>query len=776
MKLRKALACIMCAAMVSTTLTGCSMGNDNNKVSVNDNNDITYKNVEDEILMEVVSKVVNAGSSNAKKEETVYVKTDASGSVNSVVVSSWLKNVDNTEELTDYTQLTDITNIKGKETYTEEAGKITWSTEGNDIYYQGTTDKELPVDVNISYNLDGKTIAANELDGKDGHLKITINYINNSVSKVEIGDREEDIYTPFAVVSGMMLDNEKVTNVSVTNGTVISDGKRDIVVGMAFPGLVDSLNGQKVEDDTVLAKLEENVSIPSDVVIEADVTNFESGMILTMVSSDIIGALGLDNVDTDIDLSSVEDSVNEFTDAGNKLAEGTGKLRDGATKLSNGTGDLVSGTAKLHDGVVAYTNGVGQVADGASKLDDGASKLDSGAGDLQNGINTVDAGVSELKNGIDNVNSGAGALFDGAAKLDDGAKAVADGATQVSEGVGALTGKMGEMAQGVGTAYQAASQISGGINQVVEAVSATTSAGDIDTSSITVNGCIDGDSAAALFSGKVPSGSLDNLGLTDEQKNAVMQIMSGVASEVIPSVADNAATGAAKQAAAMAAANAANEAKSQVKSALVDTGLQAGASSLASSLGESYGTLTSAESQEQLNALKSGASQVASGASSLAGGTGDLKNGAKQLYDGTKQLSEGSSKLKDGTKQLSDGAATLKNGTSELKAGTSTLVNGTNELNSNSAALIDGSKILADGSVTLVNGISQLLDGAIELDNGMVKFNDEGISKLTELFDTDFDSMSDRIKAISEAGKAYKSFGGSSEDEDSRVRFVIESV
>ena len=110
--------------MVSTTLTGCSIGNDNSEVSVNDNNDITYKDAENEELIEVISKAVNAGSSNAKKEETVYVKTDASGTVNSVVVSSWLKNVDNTEELTDYTQLTDITNIKGKETYTEEAGKI----------------------------------------------------------------------------------------------------------------------------------------------------------------------------------------------------------------------------------------------------------------------------------------------------------------------------------------------------------------------------------------------------------------------------------------------------------------------------------------------------------------------------------------------------------------------------------------------------------------------------------------------------------------------------
>lgn len=776
MKYRRALACILSATLVCCSFTACGIQDSVEQIDVDENNNKIYEDIEASELNEIVSKVVNTGSSNAQKEETVYVKTNANGTVDSVVVSNWLKNVDNTEELTDYTDLTNITNVKGKETFTDDNGELVWKTEGNDIYYQGTTDKQLPVDVSISYALDGNSIAADNLKGKNGHLKITIDYINNLTQQVTIGEKEETIYTPFAVVSGLMLDSDNYSNVSVSNGTVIADGKREIVVGMAFPGLVDSLNGQKVEDDSVLAELEDKVSIPSNVVIEADVTDYQPSMILTMVSSDIINALGFEDISVGDKFEDVKDKVNEFSDAGDKLVDGTGKLKAGVSELANGTTDLVSGTNKLHDGVVAYTDGVSKVAEGASKLNDGAAKLDNGAGELQNGISAVDSGVDELKNGIDKANNGAGALTDGAAKVDEGAKAVSAGAQQVSAGVDSLTVKMGQIASGVGEASNAASQISGGIDQVVAATSVQTSPEEIDTSFITVSGCIDSSTAASLFIGNIPSESLDSLGLTEEQRAGLEQIISGVAGQVIPSVADNAATGAARQAAASAAANAANQVKGQINAAVVNTGLQAGASQLASSLSASYSTLVSDETQAQLNALKAGAATVAGGASQVADGTGSLKDGAKQLYDGTKQLSEGSAKLKNGTKQLSDGASTLKNGTSELKAGTGTLVNGTSELNANSAALRDGSKTLADGSVTLVAGISQLLNGATELNNGMIEFNEDGISKLTQVFDTDMVSMSERIKAISEAGKTYKSFGGSSQNENSKVKFVIESM
>ena len=766
MKYRKTLACILCASCICTAMAGCG--------TVKETGNAVYED-ESKELLQVVNEVVNVGSSDAQKEETVYVKTDANGKVNSVIVSNWLKNIENTSELDDYTLLENITNVKGKEEFTKENGKLIWNSNGNDIYYQGTTDKQLPVDINISYELNGQRMTTEEMNGKDGHVKITIEYINYSFNKVVIGDSEETIYTPFAVVSGMMLDTEKFTNVEVSNGTVISDGKRNIAVGMAFPGLIDSLNGKKVEDDDLLSKLEEQLSIPTNVVIEADVKNYESGMILTMVNSNIVNSLGLDSLDTETDFDEVNGKIDEFSDAGTQLEDGTKSLKDGAKELLDGTGTFVEGTSKLQDGVAKYTDGVSKVASGVSTLDNGVTTLDNGATELQNGISKVDSGAGELNEGIVAAEKGAKSLYDGVGKVDDGAKAVSDGAGKVSTGVNSLTDNMQNIASGVGTAAQAASQISGGIDQIVEAASLETSPDQIDTSSISVSGCISEEQASEVFVSYISDDTLALLGLTETQISAVKNMMGQVAAGVIPQIADTAATSAAKQAAAVAGAGGANQAKSTIKAAIVNNGLQAGAQQLAGNLNESYNTLSSDETKNQLSELKKGASAVATGAEKLADGTDELLVGAKELYKGTKQLAEGSSKLKSGTEALSAGAKTLKDGTGKLKDGTSQLVSGTSELESNSSTLLSGVKELSDGSISLSDGVKQLYDGTVELNDGMVKFNKEGISKLTSVFNSDLDKIKGRIKAIKDAGKEYTSFGGALDTEKSNVKFIIES-
>jgi len=782
MKFKKALAAIMCASMVCASLTGCDSEElkPTANIEVDETNDKVYEDIEDQELEAVVKHIANAGSSGASKQETVYVKTKPNGDVDSVVVSNWLKNVGNTEELVDSSDLKDITNVKGDESYqVDKDGNYIWNSNGDDIYYQGTTDKELPVDVNISYKLNGDPIAADDLAGKSGHVEINLTYKNNCENTVTINDKEETIYTPFAVVSGMMLDEEKFSNIKVSNGTVISDGKRNIVVGMAFPGLVDSLNGAKIEDEDLMQKIEENINIPSEVTIEADVNDFESGMILTMISSDVVDSLGLDGIDS-IDTTDIQNSIQEFSDAGRQLQDGTGKLKDGAQALSDGSKDLVTGTSKLHDGVVAYTDGVGKVADGAVALDDGAAKLDSGANDLKNGISQLDSGMDTLNSGINKTTEGAGSLKNGAEAVDNGAKQLKTGAESVSAGVDALTGQMGSIASGVGQAASAAGSVSGGIDAIAAATSSETSPDDIDTSSISATGLVDGDTASYLMLSNLPADQLETMGLTPEQIEGVKAIVSAVSSEVIPSVVDNAATGAAQAAAKQAGANGANAVKQQINSAITTPGesglsLQQGAAMLSSSLNESYATLTSEATNSQLSALKNGAASLAAGAGDLARGTSALKDGASALYDGTQQLGEGSKKIKDGTGALGSGIATLKDGTATLKSGTGDLVNGTKELNANSAQLVDGSKALADGSVTLTDGIDQLLDGATVLNDGMIRFNSEGIKKLTSVFDTDIDSINSRIKAISDAGKAYRSFGGTSQEEDCSVKFIIES-
>ena len=777
MRYKKALACILCAT-ISLSMTGCNTYDKEasaSAIEVDEQGEKIYENKDEKELETIVETVADNTSSDASKEETVYVKTNPYGVVDSVVVSNWLKNTDNTQMLKDSTNLENIKNVKGSETYTKDGKELVWDSEGKDIYYQGTSEEKLPVDLSISYKLNGDSIAADELAGKDGHVEITLDYKNNCEKNVVINDKDEKIYTPFAAVSGMMLDSEKFKNISVSSGTVISDGNRDIVVGMAFPGLVESLNGNEIEDSEVLQKIEDNIEVPSQITIEADVTDFESGMILTMVSSNIIDSLGLDSIDVSNELEDIKEKTDELNDAGNKLVEGTNTLTEGAEKLYNGSNELTDGSNKLHEGVVTYTEGVGKVNDGALALQNGAERLDNGAAELKDGMNTLKNGIGSLDSGINSANAGAGELKNGAEALNQGAKNLSDGSLQVSDGVKSLTEQVGSMGTSLGQAANAATQISNGISAIVSATSEQTDPSQIDTSDISISGVIDGETASSLMLENIPEGALESYGLNEEQTQAVYALISAVSSQVIPSIADNASTQAAKSAAAVAAANGANSAKGQINAAIVGNGLDTGAAALAEGLNASYTTLTSEENIQKLNALTQGADAVAKGAQELSGGTQKLYKGAESLYEGTNKLSEGSSKIVNGSNTINDGITTLKDGTDSLKKGTGELADGTKELNANSQALVDGSNSLKEGCITLGNGLESLYNGSIELNGGMIRFEDEGLSKISKLFNTDTDVLKDRIKAISDAGKEYRSYTGSSE-ENCSVKFIIESA
>ena len=780
MKMKKAVAVILCSTLMGMSLCSCTPN-----FSVSDAVDAAKVMTasDEDILTDVVNKVAGVGCSEAYKEETVYVKTDASGNAESVIVSNHLKNEEGTAELQDETQLKDIVNVKGSETYKADGTKLTWEAGGNDIYYQGTTDKKIPVDVNITYELDSKQIEAEDLAGKSGHVVITINYKNNSANTVTIGDKEETIYTPFAAVSALSLDEEKFTNIKVTGGAAVSDGKRNIIVGMAFPGLVESLNGGKTTDVKLLEDIEEEISIPEKVVIEADVADYESGMVITLVTSDISRALGLDAIDLDSNTSvaDIKESMDDFKNAGDDLKQGTKDLRDGAQQLTDGSKNLVEGTNSLYGGIVDYTNGVGKVAGGAADLKNGAVSLDEGAGKIQNGIGQAKDGAESLSNGISSVESGAKQVSDGAATLNEKVSELSAGTSSLREGVDALTGQVGEIASGVGSAASAAGQISAGIDQVIAAASVATDPASIDVSSVSVTGTVSGETAAAAMVGNLPVDTLKDYGFTDEQIQVISGVVSQVSANVIPVIVDNATDATAKQVAAQSAANGANQAKQQIAAALTTQGengqsLQSGAAALASGLSDSYAALTSEESQAKLAALSSGAAALEAGAAALGEGTKQLADGAGALYSGTTQLSNGAGSLVGGLSELYTGAGTLKDGTGSLIAGTSQLADGASKLNSASGSLLDGSKALADGSAKLSDGIAQLSDGTVKLNDGMIKFNEEGIEKLTKIFDTDLEGMKERISAISEMGKSYNTFAGAAEGEDSTVKFIIESA
>lgn len=352
--------------------------------------------------------VYAAGSTDTQdvyKEETVYVNADATGNSDEVTVSDWLKNSGSVSgNLTDESILKEIKNVKGDETFTENGDQLTWNTAGEDIYYQGTTDKELPVSVKLTYFLDGKEVKPDELKGKSGHLKIQVQYTNNEKKTVTVDGKEEEVYTPFIMMTGMILPNETFSNVTIDNGKVISDGSRNIVVGFGMPGLKDSLD---LDEETTKEAEDKGVTIPENFEMEADVTDFTMSSTFTVALTDLLDDMDMDNI---IDVDSLKDSLNELEDAALELVSGSGTLADGASTLADGVSSYTAGADELNAGIQKYLGNNGELNGSVTEYVNGVGKVVKGVKDYTSGTNALANGVTSYVVGEQKIAAGAAQL------------------------------------------------------------------------------------------------------------------------------------------------------------------------------------------------------------------------------------------------------------------------------------------------------------------------------------------------------------------------------
>ena len=352
--------------------------------------------------------VYAAGSTDTQdvyKEETVYVNADATGNSDEVTVSDWLKNSGSVSgNLTDESILKEIKNVKGDETFTENGDQLTWNTAGEDIYYQGTTDKELPVSVKLTYFLDGKEVKPDELKGKSGHLKIQVQYTNNEKKTVTVDGKEEEVYTPFIMMTGMILPNETFSNVTIDNGKVISDGSRNIVVGFGMPGLKDSLD---LDEETTKEAEDKGVTIPENFEMEADVTDFTMSSTFTVALTDLLDDMDMDNI---IDVDSLKDSLNELEDAALELVSGSGTLADGASTLADGVSSYTAGADELNTGIQKYLGSNGELNGSVTEYVNGVGKVVKGVKDYTSGTNALANGVTSYVAGEQKIAAGAAQL------------------------------------------------------------------------------------------------------------------------------------------------------------------------------------------------------------------------------------------------------------------------------------------------------------------------------------------------------------------------------
>lgn len=331
--LKKIMCVLLCASMLAS-FSACSKKNDGSTdepttaPSQSDTTKVSY----------------DTAATSYKKNETVYVNMASNGEVTSKVVTDWLHTDKAQTYIDDKTDLSDIKNVKSNvEPVKNKDGSYRWNMETTDLYYRGTTEKELPISIGITYYLDGKQIEPKKLAGKKGQVKMVITVNNLSKKTVKVSGKDTTVYTPFIVAGGMILPEDNFSNVTVENGKTIGDGTKEIALMVGAPGLKESLN----LSDEMLKQLGD-FNFSNTYTITADTEKFElSNMIFAVLPLSAIES-GIENnlpntvSDVKNTLNEVQAILDKFNSMNaseliNKLFSNTDNLTELASSVSEVT-------------------------------------------------------------------------------------------------------------------------------------------------------------------------------------------------------------------------------------------------------------------------------------------------------------------------------------------------------------------------------------------------------------------------------------------------------
>ena len=644
------------------------------------------------------SLVLALGTINAvpvfaySKDETVYTKANVNGSSYQTIVSEHLKNSDNAELLKDMSTLLNIKNTNGDEEASQNGTSLEWKTSGNDIYYQGNTDKELPLDCTIKYELNGEEVAPNDLIGKSGSVKITIEYTNKEERFVNINGKNEKMYVPFVVMAGTMLDNTKMKNIEVTNGKVLDNGQKTVVVGLACPGLIESL-GLEDEDLPDLNKVE----------ISFEATDFEMENIMSYATPKIFD---------DADVSAM-DKLDEVYSQINDLKSASTQLVEGAKTLQDGTEEYVSKSTEFADGLETFNQGINTATNSYNKIDEGIDSVNSNISTIKNGASKLNQGASDLSDGLNSLQTGVSAGKEKAvSSLEESSETLSEGIDQI------IAGKDQE----VETIKE----------QVIENANSQLAEGLKTGVSSAVSSAIDRTMSAKL------NAIMSDKSLTEEEKATLQKVASKLA-----------VTDAEKQAMSKQIGTAIDSAVAKTTKAQ-----EAGLDKINDSEKGVKAGLNTLKTQAS-SSIKIGISAISSGFDSITEGTTELIAGSNELKNGTSTLSQGTSKLQTGVGTLASGSKELKTGLSTLNSSSDMLNSANKQLLEGANTISDGAKTLAEGMsefdeeginkiVSLVNGdvkdlqtrIEKLQDLANEYNSfAGIEEGNEGTTKFIFLID-----------------------------------------
>ena len=554
------------------------------------------------------------------KDETVYSKMDSNGKNYKTIVSTHIKNTENADLINDLSDLLNVKNTSGDETYTQDGNKFVWNANKNDIYYQGESSKELPIECNVKYELDGKELSANEIAGKSGKVKITLQYTNKEERTVDINGKKVKMYVPFVVVAGTIIENENARNIEVSSGKIVDDGSKTVIVGMAMPGLQESLG---LSDD--------EVEIPSNVEITMDATNFETSSIMSYVTPKVL----------EEDDLKVFDNLDEIYGKVNTLQTSMNQIQDGANTLKDGTTQLATGANTLKDGVTTAYNGAQTISSEVAKSTQSLKNDKSEALDSKT-LESIKKQAAE------------------SSKLTDEQKAQIKAQAQTSA---VLTDE--QKAQIKAQAAQRAKLTEGQKAEITALAKQGAVLTEKQKAQITEKAKDGAQLTEAQKTAIITNAQANYPAITEAEKTLLIVTAQNTATQTAVNTALATAENTAKQTAVATALNVAQQVATQTaETTAVETAQQiATQTAVTTALTTAQSTATTTAMQTSTTVAKQVGNQAKKTfTNQVVSQMSTLGNGLNQLTSGLSELNNGATTLANGTNQVNDGAATLAEG------------------------------------------------------------------------------------------------------------------
>ncbi len=687
------------------------------------------------------------------KEETVYVSIDENGKVKEKLVSVHLHSEKEVIDVLDSTNLTDIENLKGDEKVELKDGKIHWKSKKADIYYQGKSNKELPIKTQISYKLNGKDIVSKDLESKSGNLEIKIKFENKDKRKVKINGINRELFMPYSVATMVAFDSDIISDIKSENAKIINANKKTIISNITFPGLSENIGSELEKLD-----IDYDKKIKNEFVINATVKNYKKSTISLVILNELPA---FDEIKNANNANEIRDALDKLQTNGQKLLDGSIKLNDGLSKLNSNMPKMVEGTKKLQKGSNALSDGAKKldvvftdVLNGTQKLVDGSQRLKKGTADLNDGAKKLNEGISifnqkasmltqyenkvsdgvkqidklnqgtqlankkykEIQLGSNKIKNGTSVLSNGTEKLKLGVDKYREGSNKLTIGLKELSVKVNglpktflELKNGISKLNKGAVKLNQSLNKLDLGLQ------KLNSNTVKLNSAakqVNGASKQISSSGKnLSSGLKQTSALLKKQKSAI-----GSASNL---------------------QNNTNSSVTALKKHLKTKGDKEGLKLIASiEKNEKKQTqiLSGMKQSSNIETLSVSIDKFSEAVLGISKSILDVSNNQLKIQEGYLTVQSSVSELNKGSKQLSVGIDTINKGVVKSSSSMTQLVNAIKQLEDGSSKLsaqLNNDGELYKGIVNLNLGAKRLRVGSNELNAGIDKFGNDAMQPIS---------------------------------------------